>query len=142
MERTVEFYTVKRGDTLSKIAVMHGLTLDQILEWNPQIADPDIIHTGHRVRVAPPETHGEFEPFPGADFFQPSVTSPIIEAMGFRLIDENCGMYADGPDSQWSEADRRSYAKWQRKLGFSGRDADGIPGPKSWARLRVPAVFE
>ncbi|WP_086559689.1 peptidoglycan-binding protein [Streptomyces africanus] len=142
MEKTAEFYVVKRGDTLSKIAVMHRVTLDQILEWNPQITNPDIIRPGQRIRVAPPETQGEFEPFPGPDFFQSSVTSPIIEAMGFRLIEEGCSAYADGPDSQWSEADRKSFAKWQRKLGFSGQDADGIPGRISWERLHVPAVFE
>ncbi|WP_436801111.1 peptidoglycan-binding protein [Streptomyces coeruleorubidus] len=142
MERTVEFYTVKRGDTLSKIAVMHRLTLDQILEWNPQITDPDFIRPAERIRVAPPETHGEFEPFPGADFFQPSVSSPVIKAMGYRLIDEGCGVYADGPDSRWSEADRKSYANWQWKLGFRGQDADGIPGKRSWNRLHVPAVYE
>ncbi|MGW0371200.1 peptidoglycan-binding protein [Streptomyces coeruleorubidus] len=142
MERTVEFYTVKRGDTLGKIAVMHRVTLDQILEWNPQITNPDIIHPGQRIRVAPEMHHGGDEPFPGADFFQSSVTSPIIEAMGFRLIEEGCSAYADGPDSQWSEADRKSYSNWQHKLGFKGRDADGTPGRKSWERLHVPAVFE
>ncbi|WP_037670015.1 peptidoglycan-binding protein [Streptomyces afghaniensis] len=142
MEKTVEFYVVKRGDTLSKIAVMHRVTLDQILEWNPQITNPDLIYPGQRIRVAPPEMEGEFEPFPGADFFQPSVSSPVIEAMGYRLIDEGCGVYAHGPDSRWSEADQKSYANWQWKLGFRGQDADGIPGRKSWNRLRVPAVYE
>ncbi|MFF5308399.1 peptidoglycan-binding protein [Streptomyces massasporeus] len=142
MEKTAEFYVVKRGDTLGKIAVMHRVTLDQILEWNPWITNPDLIYPGQRIRVAPPEVEGEFEPFPGADFFQPSVSSPVIEAMGYRLIDEDCGVYRDGPDWQWSEADRKSYANWQWKLGFRGQDADGIPGKKSWNRLRVPAVYE
>lgn len=142
MEKTAEFYVVKRGDTLSKIAVMHRVTLEQILEWNPWITDPDIIYPAQRIRVAPPEVGDEFEPFPGADFFQPSVSSPVIEAMGYRLIDEDCGVYRDGPDSRWSEADRKSYANWQWKLGFRGQDADGIPGRKSWNRLRVPAVYE
>jgi LysM repeat protein len=142
MEKTAEFYIVKRGDTLGKIAAMHRVTLDQILEWNPQITNPDIIHPNQRIRVRPPETHGEFEPFPGADFFQSSVTSPVIEAMGYRLIEEGCSAYADGPDSQWSEADRKSYSNWQHKLGFTGRDADGTPGRKSWERLRVPAVYQ
>ncbi|MFI7014602.1 peptidoglycan-binding protein [Streptomyces sp. NPDC050164] len=141
MERAAEFYMVKRGDTLGKIAAMHRVTLDQILEWNPQIENPNIIHLGQRIRVAPPEMHGEYEPFPGADFFQSSVTSPVIEAMGYRLVEEGCSVYADGPDSQWSEADRKSYANWQRKLGFKGQDADGTPGRKSWERLRVPAVY-
>ncbi|WP_435854946.1 peptidoglycan-binding protein [Streptomyces massasporeus] len=142
MEKTAEFYVVKRGDTLGKIAMMHRVTLDQILEWNPWITNPDLIYPGQRIRVAPPEVEGEFEPFPGADFFQPSVSSPVIEAMGYRLIDEDCGVYHDGPDSRWSEADRQSYANWQWKLGFRGEDADGIPGRKSWNRLHVPAVYE
>ncbi len=144
MEKTAEFYVVKRGDTLSKIAAMFRVTLDQILEWNPQITDPDVIFPKQRIRVAPPHSHhdDEYEPFPGTDFFQSSVSSPVIEAMGYRLIEEDCSAYAEGPDSQWSEADRKSYAKWQRKLGFSGRDADGTPGPDSWERLHVPAVYE
>ncbi|MFI6805027.1 peptidoglycan-binding protein [Streptomyces luteogriseus] len=141
MENT-QFYVVKSGDTLIKIASMHHVTLGQILEWNPEIENPDIIHPGQRIRVAAPAMHGEFEPFPGSDFFQSSVTSPVIEAMGFRLIEEDCSAYAAGPDSQWSEADRKSYALWQRKLGFTGHDADGTPGRKSWERLHVPAVFE
>ncbi|MFE8957734.1 peptidoglycan-binding protein [Streptomyces iakyrus] len=146
MEKTrTQFYVVKRGDTLTKIARMHHVSLDQILEWNPQIEDPDVIRPGQRIRVAPPQEtdgDGEFEPFPGADFFQASVTSPVIEAMGYRLIEENCSVYSGGPDSTWSQADQKSYAKWQRKLGFSGADADGIPGPTSWNKLRVPAVYE
>ncbi len=34
--------------------------------------------------------------------------------------------------------DVRSYAMWQHKCGFSGADADGIPGRTTWDRLRVP----
>jgi hypothetical protein len=58
--------------------------------------------------------------------------------MGKRLVAEGCGKYSKGPGPSWTEADRRSYAAWQRKLGYSGDDADGIPGPTSWAKLRVP----
>lgn len=142
MGTTTEFYVVKHGDTLIKIASMFHVTLGQILEWNPQIENPDIIFPDQKIRVRAPEMNGEYEPFPGADFFQSSVTSPVIEAMGYRLIEEGCSAYAGGPDSQWSEADRKSYAKWQHKLGFRGPDADGTPGRKSWDRLHVPAVYE
>ncbi|MEU1102522.1 LysM domain-containing protein [Streptomyces tibetensis] len=66
MEKTrVKFYVVKRGDNLTKIARMHHVSLDEILEWNPQIEDPDLIHPGDRIRVAPPreadQEGGEFE---------------------------------------------------------------------------------
>ena len=66
--------------------------------------------------------------------------SPIITAMGKRLVAEGCGRYEEGPGPEWTEADRKSYAAWQRKLGFSGEDADGIPGKASWDKLRVPNV--
>jgi hypothetical protein len=35
------------------------------------------------------------------------------------------------PGPQWTEADRKSYAKWQRKLGCTSAAADGWPGAKS-----------
>lgn len=60
--------------------------------------------------------------------------------MGKRLVAEGCGRYEVGPGPDWSEADRKSYAAWQRKLGYSGTDADGIPGKASWDRLKVPNV--
>ncbi|MEV5138418.1 peptidoglycan-binding protein [Streptomyces syringium] len=81
-----------------------------------------------------------YEPFPGSDFFRTGRTSPVITAMGKRLVAEGCSRYTVGPGPSWSESDRRSYAAWQRKLGYSGADADGVPGPTSWAKLHVPNV--
>lgn len=145
MEKTTQFYVVKTGDNLTKIAQRFHVTVDQIMAWNPQIKDRNKIFPDQRIRVAPPQEtdgDGEYEPFPGADFFRPAVTSPVIEAMGYRLIEEECSVYSGGPDSTWSSADQKSYANWQRKLGFSGTDADGIPGRTSWNKLHVPAVYE
>ncbi|GLF98539.1 peptidoglycan-binding protein [Streptomyces yaizuensis] len=79
-----------------------------------------------------------YEPFPGASFFAPGRRSSVITAMGRRLVAEGCGRYEVGPGPQWGEADRRSYAAWQRKLGHTGKAADGIPGKASWDRLKVP----
>ncbi|MBC9719515.1 N-acetylmuramoyl-L-alanine amidase [Streptomyces sp. TRM66268-LWL] len=81
---------------------------------------------------------GTPQPFPGADWFTKQPRSPIITAMGERLVAEDCSAYRTGPGPQWTGADRASYAKWQRKLGYRGMDADGWPGKTSWERLRVP----
>ncbi|WP_097869079.1 peptidoglycan-binding protein [Streptomyces sp. rh34] len=78
------------------------------------------------------------QPFPGTSFFSARTSSPVITAMGRRLVAEGCSSYAVGPGPRWSDADRRSYAAWQRKLGFRGGDADGIPGRTSWNALKVP----
>jgi hypothetical protein len=58
--------------------------------------------------------------------------------MGRRLVPEGCSRYEDGPGPERTEADRRSYAAWQRKLGYEGKDADGIQGRTSWEALKVP----
>ncbi|MGW4852229.1 peptidoglycan-binding protein [Streptomyces sp. NPDC004288] len=79
-----------------------------------------------------------YEPFPGTSFFRAGASSPVITALGRRLVAEGCSSYSSGPGPRWTEADRLSYAKWQRKLGFRGTDADGIPGPSSWAALKIP----
>ncbi|MFJ4666737.1 peptidoglycan-binding protein [Kitasatospora purpeofusca] len=81
---------------------------------------------------------GGLASFPGADYFHNNPRSSLITAMGKRLVEEGCSAYSSGPGPQWTDADRQSYAKWQRKLGYSGADADGWPGPSSWAKLRVP----
>ena len=39
-------YTIKPGDTLSKIAKLNGCSLDQLLKANPQITDPNKIRVG------------------------------------------------------------------------------------------------
>ena len=47
-----KFHTVVAGETLSKIAKAHGLTLARILELNPElVSHPNLIHVGDRVRI-------------------------------------------------------------------------------------------
>ena len=43
-------YTVKRGDTLSKIAVMYGVTVNQIVDLN-NIQNPNLIYPGEHLRI-------------------------------------------------------------------------------------------
>ena len=45
------YYTVVRGDTLSKIGKKFGLTLAQLLSMNPQITNPNKIYVGQKIRI-------------------------------------------------------------------------------------------
>ncbi|MFD6421698.1 peptidoglycan-binding protein [Streptomyces sp. NPDC060198] len=128
------------------------------LEWQPGKIDPrgftmdsmrgriaDRLEDEPPITPAPagagkPATAPTYEPFPGAGFFKAGRTSPIITAMGKRLKAVGCGRYKVGPGPAWGEADRQSYAAFQRSLGYSGDAADGYPGPDSWAKLHVPNV--
>ncbi|MEV4438982.1 peptidoglycan-binding protein [Streptomyces sp. NPDC049577] len=130
----------------------HGWTAASVIghkEWTSRKIDPSFSMGGMRDRIArrlagrtgpaaPASPAGPYEPFPGAGFFTDGQDSPVITAMGRRLVEEGCGRYEVGPGPEWTDADRESYAAWQRELGFSGADADGIPGRVSWDRLRVP----
>ncbi|WP_228995334.1 peptidoglycan-binding protein, partial [Streptomyces sp. DH8] len=125
------------------------------LEWQPGKVDPrGFTMDSMRGRIGarldgeperpptqpskPPAAKPKYEPFPGAAFFKVGRRSPVVTAMGRRLVAEGCGRYQVGPGPAWSEADRKSYAAWQRKCGYSGDAADGIPGKTSWDRLKVP----
>lgn len=44
-------YIVQKGDTLSRIASKHGLSLKQILELNPEITNPNLIQIGQRIKI-------------------------------------------------------------------------------------------
>jgi LysM repeat protein len=48
-------YTIKKGDTLSKIAAAHGLTLDQLMAANPTIKDPNKISEGQQIIIPAPQ---------------------------------------------------------------------------------------
>ncbi|RLU85895.1 hydrolase [Streptomyces griseocarneus] len=85
-----------------------------------------------------PTDETEYEPYPGAAWFRAAPSSPVVTAMGRRLVAEGCSAYAVGPGPRWTDADRRSYSRWQSKLGYSGADADGWPGAASWDALKVP----
>src|SRR5262245_31082743 len=44
-------YTVRSGDTLSEIARNHGVSLSSLIKANPQISNPNIIHSGQHIHV-------------------------------------------------------------------------------------------
>jgi hypothetical protein len=72
--------------------------------------------------------------YPGAAHFKLGNKSDTIGRMNTRLNHKDLG----APDSREFDAQSKAaYAKWQKLLGYSGADADGIPGETSWDRLRV-----
>ncbi|MGX6445071.1 cell wall hydrolase [Neobacillus sp. K501] len=44
-------YTVKTGDTMSQIAKLHNLTLQQLAEVNPQIPNLNLVYVGQNVNL-------------------------------------------------------------------------------------------
>jgi hypothetical protein len=51
---TAVVYIIKKGDTLTKIAIAHGLTKEQLMAANPAIKNADKIIIGQQIIIPPP----------------------------------------------------------------------------------------
>lgn len=81
----MKLHTVQKGDSLWKIAKMHGITLDAMIAANPQLANPDVLEVGQQVNVPMMPGVPEYEG-PGTDVVPPGM-GPVQEEV-------------EGPDSE------------------------------------------
>lgn len=84
-----------------------------------------------------PKPKPVYAPFPGVGFFRLGKRHPLVTEMGKALVKAGYKGYKQGPGPEFTRADIKAYAWWQRKLGYSGSDADGYPGKTSWDKLKV-----
>jgi len=54
-------YIVKRGDTLRRIAELHGREVAELVRWN-NLSNPNVIEVGQSLRVAPDESVAVVQP--------------------------------------------------------------------------------
>ncbi|MFF0289279.1 peptidoglycan-binding protein [Streptomyces sp. NPDC005262] len=74
--------------------------------------------------------------FPGAAEFGPGASSTYVTRLGRMLVDRGGKrFYKVGPGPDWRAADRRATRTFQKAQGWSGKEADGIPGPDTWRLL-------
>ncbi len=76
------YYTVKRGDTLYRIAQEHGLDHRDIVAWN-NIANPSAIKEGQVLRIAPP---GPVEASSEGAVTKPIASGAVVES---RSLDQS-----------------------------------------------------
>ena len=69
-------YTVKPGDTLSKIAMRNGVTLPQLLQANPKISDPNKIKVGDVINL-PNGSTADPKPLPLSTRSRFPLSSPL-----------------------------------------------------------------
>jgi LysM repeat protein len=99
MSEIASTYEIKPGDSLSKIAVQFGLTLQAVLDVNQQIIHPDLIKIGEVINIpsavpspvlvpAPghPSTYDGIQPAPGTVSLDRShpINPPLTNAPGQR----------------------------------------------------------
>lgn len=153
--------TVVAGMTLAGIAGSWGLSANTVAKYN-HIPDPNKIYPGQVITsppsgwtpptptppvttppvtkppVTPPPPNSSSCPtFPGAAQFGPGKVSGYVTTLGRLLVanGEN-RFYKVGPGPEWTwSADGTATADFQRRQGWTGSGADGIPGPMTWAAL-------
>jgi hypothetical protein len=89
------------------------------------------------VKTPAPKPKPVYAPFPGSGFFRLGKRHPLITEMGKALVRAGYKGYKVGPGPEFTRADIKAYAWWQRKLGYTGSAADGYPGKASWDKLHV-----
>ncbi|MEU5323018.1 peptidoglycan-binding protein [Streptomyces sp. NPDC021056] len=138
-------YTVRKGDTLYSIAQAHDTTVAKLVSLNG-LRDADDLDVGQELKLpgatAPAKPAApRYEPYPGDGFFHGGRHSPLVTALGRRLIQLGFGrFYRFGPGPNWTNADKGAVAAFQRSRPDLAGDADGYPGPKTWTALRIPKI--
>ena len=79
---------------------------------------------------------GEVPAFPGAGLFRTGQSNAYVRLLGEQLVRKGFGQhYSQGPGPTWTESDRLNVQAFQRSVRSLAGDADGYPGPRTWAAL-------
>lgn len=139
-------YTVRKGDTLSGIAKAHGTTVKALADAN-DLADPNRISVGQELKLpgaapapAKPSTPTvDLSKLIAAARKNPAQAGTPVTYAGVKTVERAlvaegllAARYADG---HYGTQTITAYKAWQRRCGFTGDDADGIPGMESLTRL-------
>jgi lipoprotein NlpD len=96
------FYTVQRGETLTRIGLEHGQSRRDLARWN-NLSNPDLIEVGQVLRIAPPGAAVEasgvvVKPVtPGGEVsaaaqpVKPAIVAPATTAPTAAIADEGLG---------------------------------------------------
>ncbi|WP_329492515.1 peptidoglycan-binding protein (plasmid) [Kitasatospora sp. NBC_01246] len=104
--------------------------------WDPGAIDTAKVPGGHGSPGTDPQQPADPNAYPGADKFGPGADNAFVTRLGELLVARGGGrFYSEGPSPQWGEADRNACRAFQEAQGWSGSDADGLPGPTTWLYL-------
>lgn len=136
-------YTVRAGDTLSKIAMRNGVTVAQLLQANPQIKDANKIKVGDVLNVPNDATTTDTTrplPSPPAPDASGALGKAIADALGTLSAKYETGGRGPGTVSTGSgDPGGVSYGSYQMatKMGVPARfvSQDGFPWLQDFRNL-------
>ncbi|MFF3481826.1 peptidoglycan-binding protein [Streptomyces sp. NPDC002701] len=108
---------------------------DRYLPYRYVGLTPDPPGTGGKGTGTPITAPGK-NAYPGPSAFGPGANNAYVTRLGRMLVARGAGaFYTWGPGPRWSDADRRATRAFQLAQGWTGADADGLPGPGTWSYL-------
>lgn len=110
----------------------HSCPGDAIIHQLQKIVDRAKAINGVGVKPVP-----HYAPYPGDKYFFIGRTSKLVTELGKALVRAGYKGYKKGPGPVFTPADRKAVQWFQKKQGWTGGDADGVPGKQTWARLKV-----
>ncbi len=123
----ISIFRDRPGDTVAMIGlaeVIAGLSAGA-LGWVPQ---------GNMVAPSAPVAW-DGASFPGITAFVLGQSHPAVTLLGERLVAHGWTGYAEGPGPVFTEVDLAAVKAFQEAQGWTGANADGFPGPTTWALL-------
>ena len=145
-------YTVLAGDTLSSIGRKLGVDWKLIAALN-DLAEPYEIQPGQKLKVTSTTTPAPAPPKPAVDLSRliaaartdPAKPGAPVSYAGVKVVEQ--ALVKEGllearlADGHFGTATKAAYASWQRRCGYSGTDADGIPGRTTLTALAKKRGF-
>lgn len=131
------YYTVKRGDTLYRIALEHGIDYRDLAAWN-NLSNPAAIKEGQVLRVAAPE------PVASGGVTRPVGSGPVVES---RPLDQPAGIASVAPVAEPSGLKREPRAGKEpysdeayARLNNGGEASKPATEAKPEVKAEAPAV--
>ncbi|MER7707252.1 peptidoglycan-binding protein [Kitasatospora sp. NPDC097605] len=104
--------------------------------WDPGALDIAKVPGGAAAPAPEPQQPADPNAYPGAGQFGDGANNAHVTRLGELLVARGGGrFYSEGPGPRWSDADRAACRAFQEAQGWSGPDADGLPGPTTWDYL-------
>ncbi len=136
-QRDEMHWEVRPGVTPQKVKAYcdkHNLTLNGTPDSHPNTtppAPPTPVPPAPEEQESTPVTFSNVPMVAVADV-QPGRSDPSVRVLQQALNQVGAKIAVDG---QFGPATRTAYKNWQASLGFTGADADGVPGASSLATL-------
>lgn len=135
------------GDGRVHISSIAAVNTDHGLHYAGWTEDIDGVTVWHAPAKPPtpapkpdPTPTVKLVPYPGAEHFKLGHSDPAVTQLGRWMLGANLtphhrgSVYVPGPE--YSSFDLANVKTAQLAQGFTGTDADGLPGPKTWDAIQ------